>query len=70
MDTVKEYLESKGVRPDTKLLNGNALNNWLHKQIEDEWSCIEDLEMTEGVENKFLRGKVAAYEEVLKLINK
>lgn len=70
MDAVKEFLASKGINLSTKLLNGDALSDWLHNKIDEEISCIEDLEMTEGIEHKFLRGRVSAFQEVLEIINK
>lgn len=48
-----------------RLTNVNNLTNWLHERIDDEISCYEDLEMTEGVKNDFHRGKVKAFEDLL-----
>jgi hypothetical protein len=52
------------------VINKQRLVNWLHDQIDMEISCIEDLEITEGEENLFGRGKLAAYEQMLKEIDK
>jgi len=45
-----------------------ALVGYLVHQIDSEISCYEDLEMTEGVENKFHRGKAEAFKEVLQYV--
>jgi len=55
---------------DENYLKVQSLINWLHDRIEMEVSCYEDLEMTEGLRNDFHRGKEAAFEELLKTIEK
>jgi hypothetical protein len=46
-------------------LSKQQLINWLLDQIDMEWSCVEDLELTEGERNDFGRGKIKAWENLL-----
>ncbi|WP_180953457.1 hypothetical protein [Bacillus sp. T33-2] len=52
------------------MIKKQNLINWLCHQIDMEWSCVEDLELTEGEENQFGRGKIAAWEQLLKELQK
>lgn len=52
------------------MINKNLLIQWLHNQIERELSCCEDMEMTECEEYLWGRGKIAAWEQLLKMLTK
>jgi hypothetical protein len=48
------------------MLNKQWLLNWIYNQLDMEISCMEDLEMTEGEPNLFCRGRISAWELLLK----
>jgi hypothetical protein len=50
-------------------INKNQLLHYLYEQIEIEWSHIEHDEFRFRTENKYCRGKVEAFEQIIKIIN-
>jgi hypothetical protein len=52
------------------MINKQNLINWLHDQIDMEWTCVDDMEITENEEYTWGRGKVAAWEQLLKVLEK
>jgi hypothetical protein len=52
------------------MINKQSLINWLHEQIDIEWTCVDDMEITECGEYTWGRGKIAAWEYLLKELEK